>query len=215
MPESLPDIIYKTISQIPCIDSPNSMYMIPYYKEDDYFDSIESRVKFINACERAIRGSDSYSKYKRYIMTVVGLDHSQVIPGVTLAEDSKDSLLEMHHGPILTLFDICDIVIEYFLIKKWKITTFRIADYVLEQHWKNRVQVVMLDPTSHQEVHDRGIFLNYKMGFGDLAGFIEHHRKAITSMYEDKIDRYIDRSMQYDSNDFGILTLNKALWGKK
>ena len=119
MPESLPDILYDKISGIPCVDSPNSMYQIPFYKEGDYFESIESRVNFVSQCERLIRSNDRYSKYKNYLIKIVGLDHSQVIPGCTMTEGSRDMMLEMHHGPVFTLYDITDIVVEYFLLKKW------------------------------------------------------------------------------------------------
>ena len=30
--------------------------------------------------------------------------------------------------------------------------------------------------------------------------------------YKDQLNRYIDRSLLYDSNDFGVLELNKELW---
>lgn len=210
MPETLPDIIYEKLKTMPTIDSPNAMYQIPFYKDADYLDNIESRINFIKACEKLVRTNDRYSKYINYLKKVVGLDHCQVMPGIS----DNDAPIEMHHGPILTLFDYCDIVLEYFILKKWKITTFRIADYVLDEHWKNRIQVVMLSETSHQEVHEREIFINYRQGFGDIAAFVKKHRDAISDLYVDKIDRYIDKSMQYDSNDFGIFKLSDALYKK-
>ena len=212
MPESLPDILYEKMGNIPCVDSPNSMYQIPFYKDGDYFESIESRVTFVNQCEKLIRSNDRYSKYKKYLINVVGLDHSQVIPGCTVTESSREMMIEMHHGPIFTLFDITDIIVEYFLLKKWKITTYRIADYVLEEHYKNRIQIVMLDPSSHQEVHDRSIFINCKQAFGDIVGFIKKHREAISEMYMEKLENYIERSKKYDSNDFGVFELNNAIY---
>ena len=117
----------------------------------------------------------------------------------------------MHHGPIFTLFDICAIVLEYFILKKWKISTFRIADVVLDEHQKNRVQVVMVSTTVHQEIHNGDIFINYHQAWGDLNAFIKKYRDAISDEYREQLNRYIDRSLLYDSNDFGILKLNDHL----
>ena len=36
----------------------------------------------------------------------------------------------MHHGPILTLFDVTSIILNYMLIKGMKITTFSVANKV-------------------------------------------------------------------------------------
>ena len=44
--------------------------------------------------------------------------------------------------------------------------------------------------------------------------FIKKYHKAISDDYKHQINRYIDRSLLYDSNDFGILELNHALMEK-
>ena len=211
MPTCLPEIIYDEIDNIPVLDSNQSLYQIPLYKNEDFFDNIESRVAFVKGCEKLIRTTDKYKKYINYLKRLVGLNHCSVLSNLT----DDDATIEMHHGPILTLYDYCDIAVEYFLIKKWNISTFRIADYILDEHYANRIQVVMLSTTVHQEVHDREIFINLKQAFGDLNAFIKKHRDAITEEYIDKIDRYIDRSNLYDSNDFGVLTLSKTLYNEK
>ena len=211
MPESLPEIIYNELNGIPVVDSNNSMYQVPFFKDDEYLDNIESRVNFIKGCEKMVRTNDRYNKYIDYLKNTIGLNHCQVLSNIT----DDDAPIEMHHGPILTLYDYCDIAIEYFLLKKWKITTYRIADYVLDEHYRNHVQVVMLSETAHEEVHDRSIFIHYNMAFGDLPAFIKKHREAINDTYDEKSDRYIERCTQYDSTDFGVFKLNDALYPKK
>lgn len=207
MPKVLPDIVYTKERNIAYIDSPNSMYHIPMYKGADYFGNLESYVNFIKSVEKVVRTNDRYKKYINHLKKEYGLNHCQVLSEVT----DEDADIEMHHGPILTLYDYCAIIVEYFLIKKWKVSTLRIADTVLDEHQKHRVQVVMLSETIHQEVHNREIFINYKQAFGDLNAFVKRYGIAISEEYKEKINRYIDRSLMYDSNDYGILQLSKSL----
>jgi hypothetical protein len=129
--------------------------------------------------------------------------------------DDNDCDIEMHHGPVFTLYDICAIVLEYFILKKWKISTTRVADVVLDEHLKNRVQVIMVSATVHEEIHNGEIFINYKQAWGDLAAFTKKYWDAISPEYREQLNRYIDRSLIHDSNDFGILTLNPEFTRKK
>ena len=145
MPKFLPEITYTTqndgtYKSNPIIDSANSMYQIPLYKDVEYFSNIESYVNFIKGCERVVRNNDRYKKYIYYLKNVVGLNHCQVLSGIEPDEGGKIDI-EMHHGPIFTLYDYCEIILEYFIVKKWKISTFRIADLVLEEHQKNHIPV--------------------------------------------------------------------------
>lgn len=214
MGKNLPDIDYATSESngknIPIVDSIRSMYRIPLYKDIDYFSNIESYVNFIKGCEHAVRNNDRYKKYIYYLKNIVGLDHCQVLPDITPDEGGKIEI-EMHHGPIFTLYDYCEIMVEYYLLKKWKITTFRIADSILNEHQKNHIQVVMLLSTIHEEVHNRNIFINYKQAFGDLNAFIKKYGIAMSDPLKEKLNKYIDKSLMYDSNDFGILKLNDTI----
>lgn len=208
MPKSLPDIIYDKSNITPIVDAKASYYKIQMYKSEEYFNNnYEGYVNFIKGCEKAVRNNTRYKKYINYLKKEVKLDRCQVLKNVT----DDDAKIEMHHGPIFTLFDVCAIVLEYFLLKKWKISTLRIADAVLDEHQKNRVQVVMVSTTVHEQITNGDIFINYKQAWGDLNAFIKKYKDAISQEYRDQINRYIDRSLMYDSNDFGVLDLNKDL----
>ena len=207
MARELPDIVYLRDGNVPIVDSVNSMYQIPMYKNGQYFSNLESNTSFISACERVVRTNDRYSKYINYLKKVIGLNHCQVMPNIT--DDIAE--IEMHHGPIFTLYDYCAIMIEYFIMKNKKISTFRIADAVLREHEENRIQTVMLCCTVHQEVHQREIFLNYQMGFGDLSSFIKKYGAAINDDYIEKLNRYVDTSMMRDSDDYGVLQLSDTI----
>lgn len=208
MAKSLPDILYMKTKLTPIIDSNSSMYQIPYFKGYDYLSNWESYNSFVRECERQVRINQRYKKYINYLKKEVKLNHCQVLSNLT----DEDCPIEMHHGPIFNLFDYCSIIVEYFLIKNWKITTFRIADAVLNEHLKNHVQVVMLSTTIHQEVHAKDIFINYRHAYGDLNAFVKKYGIAFTDEHKEKLNRYIDKSILSDSTDNGLLKLNNYLY---
>ena len=212
MPHSLPEIIYKQTfdgkRETPTIDSDNSYYEIPFDKSKEYFDSLQNWTNFIKGVERLVRGDARYTKYISYLKKECKMDHCQVLKRI----DDEDCKIEMHHGPIFTLFDICAIVTEYFLMKNWKVTTFRIAKQVLEDHLDNIIQVVMLSETVHEEVHARNIFINYHQAWGDMNKFVKKYIDAIGPEYRHKMNMYLDRCLLTDSTDNEILALNSRLY---
>lgn len=211
MPKSLPDIIYDKSEITPIVDADTSFYKIMMYKDLDYFANYENYVAFVKGIEYDVRHNDRYNKYISYLKHEVKLNRCQVLKNIT----DEDADIEMHHGPIFNLFDICAIVLEYFIIHKWKITTFRVANQVLDEHLKNRVQVVMVSKTVHEEIHNGDIFINYHQAYGDLEAFIKKYKDAISDEYREQLNRYIDKSLLRDSDDFSILELNKELLPKK
>jgi len=207
MPKTLPEIIYDKSKITPIVDAKTSLYQVPYYKDSEYFSNFESYNTFIKGCERLVRSSDRYKKYISFLKRNVKLDRCQVLKNIT--DDDAD--IEMHHGPIFTLYDYCAIITEYFLMRQWKISTPRIAQVVLEEHERHRIQIVMVSSTVHEEIHARNIFINQNQAFGDLHSFLVKYGIAISDEYKEKLNRYIDRSLLMDSNDFGVLELNKSL----
>jgi hypothetical protein len=207
MPKTLPDIIYNKDNVTPIVDATTSFYKIPFIKSEEYFRNYDSYVSFLKGVERLVRTNDRYKKYISYLKKEVKLNRCQVLKNIT----DEDASIEMHHGPVFTLFDVCAIVLEYFLLKKWKVTTLRVANVVLTEHQKNRVQVVMVSTTIHQEIHNGDIFINIHQAWGDLPAFIHKYKDAISDEYRNQINRYVDRSLLHDSEDFGILELNKEL----
>lgn len=209
MGKALPNIIYEEAEGTPIVDSPDSLYYLEFEKQEEFFSNLESKVKFIKDCEKLVRQNDRYSKYIHKLKNEVKLDHCQVLSSLT----DKDCTIEMHHGPIFTLYDYCEIIIDHYLRRGWKITSFRIAKHVLDEHWANRIQVVMLSTTMHQEVHDREIFINMQQAWGDLHGFLSRYK--LNSDLKEKYNRYVDRSMMLDSTTYEILRLNEKIFNKE
>lgn len=207
MPKSLPNILYDRNRTTNVIDSPIAPYHLIMYKDEDYLSNYDNYVAFVKGIERNVRNNDRYKKYINYLKKKVKLDRCQILKNVT----DEDASIEMHHGPIFTLYDVCAIVLEYYLLKGWKITTFSVADSVLEEHMRNRVGVVMVSTTMHEEIHEKNIFIHYKQAWGDINAFTKKYADAMSDEYREQVNRYVDRCLLYDSNDFGILELNKAL----
>ena len=55
MPKVLPNITYETDNGSGTIDSPDSMYTLPFEKNEEYFSSLESRTRFLKGCEKLVR----------------------------------------------------------------------------------------------------------------------------------------------------------------
>lgn len=207
----LPNIDFKKPNKNPTIDSDTSLYTLPFYKDADYFSNIDNFVGFVKAVESMVRTSKYYSRYIAYLKIEVGLNFCQVLSNIK--QEDEDSVLdiEMHHGPILTLFDYVSILLDWSLYHDKKITTFSLANKVLEEHFENRIQVVMLSKTVHEEVHDRNIFLSTKHAFGDLNAFIDKYQDGLSQEQIDKINNYIKSCEKYDSFDKDTLKLREKV----
>ena len=209
--QSLPNIDFKKPLKNPTLDSDTSLFTIPFYKDAEYFANLDNFITFVKAVEKMVRSSKFYSRYVKFIKEDVGLNFCQVLSNIKQEDENSDVKIEMHHGPILTLFDYITIMIDYMLYNDIKITSFEVADRILEEHFQNRIQIVMLSQTVHEEVHENNIFLNTKHAFGDLNAFLEKYRVGISDEQIDKINKYIALCEKYDSFDKGILDLKENI----
>lgn len=213
--EDMLGVIFDGDKSQPFIDSDNSLFYIPFNKTEEYFEIYENYCKFVKECESLVRKQKFYKTYIKYLIDIVGMKCCQVLPNVEVS-DSNDVTIEMHHGPMLTLFDTCSIVLDYLRkIGGPDITTFKVADIVLEEHRLNHVRVVLLSKTVHQLVHNDEIHLNYKMGFGDTKAFLEKYSLGVDKSMRKKINEYIEWSMENDSCDNNVLEISERLkvWG--
>lgn len=115
MGNPIPNIEFKKPSKNPTIDSETSLYMIPFYKDAEYFSNLDNFVSFVKAVESMVRSSKFYKRYIKYLKDDMGLNFCQVLSNVRQEEDDNILDIEMHHGPILTLFDYVSIVVDHLL----------------------------------------------------------------------------------------------------
>lgn len=203
----------NTDKSFPYIDSDNSLFYIPFYKDIEYFDNYENKIKFVKGVESLVRKHAFYKKYKDYLINVVGMNTCQVLSNITTDDNVT---IEMHHGPMLTLFDVCMIVTNYLIRTGCdRITTMYVANIVIEEHRLNNVRVVLLCKSVHQKIDDDDIILNYNQGFGDTNAFLEKYKAGVDKSMRHNINAYIKWSMENDSSDNDVFKIAETLksWG--
>jgi hypothetical protein len=178
-------------------------FTLNYYKNRTHFQDIKVFVKFIKGAEKIIRTSEEYKAYKAYLMNEIGLDHCMVMQGIT----EEKATIEMHHGPILTLFDYCAIVLDSALVNGETMSSFKLAKVVLEEHFKNNVQVVMLSKTAHQLVHTGKIFIHPSQAWGNMNTFLDTYADGLSAEQIETINEYIALSEQNLSTDNGLFAV--------
>lgn len=177
---------------------------ITFNKEEEYFDELEPYNTFIKECEKVVRKSKHYKIFESWVINVLGINYCQVQPSIT----TEDATIEMHHGPLFTLFDYCQIVLEKYIKLHIPINTISIAREVLRLHFDGCVQVVMVTKTNHEGIHNKDIFLNYKQGIGNLNKFITDYRAYFTEDQKYRIWNYMNICKQVASFDTGILDID-------
>lgn len=202
---NLPGITYRG-GILREISTDDSMDVISMYKDRDYFEEIENYNAFVKACEKVVRSSQDYSWFVKYIKDVLGINFCQVSSNII----SGDASIEMHHGPIFTLFDYCSIILNDFIRTGRSISTFRIANQVIQEHYDMRVQVVMLAVTSHEAISNRDLFLNIRQGIGNVDEFIKKYADAFDDDQKYKVYSYIEYSKTHDTYDTGILDVKNV-----
>lgn len=207
-----PNIEFKKPNKNPTLDAKTSLFEIPFFKDVEYFSNLENFVSFVKAVEKMVRASNYYRRYISELKEEIGLTYCQVLSNI----DDESANIEMHHGPILTLFDYVAIITDYMLYHNIPVTTFSVANKVIEEHFEHNVQVVMLSKTVHELVHEDDIFINFKQAFGNLNRFLEKYKDGINKEQINKINIYINLCHKYNSFDKETLKLNDNLkeWSK-
>jgi len=106
--------------------------------------------------------------------------------------------IEMHHGPIFSLFDYADIVLKACLNRGMTdITTFKIADLLLTEHEANNIMIVMLSKPvhmggAHNKKSNLGIFVDIKATFGRIDRFIDRWHDGMVKEHWRYVERYRD-----------------------
>ena len=177
---------------------------ISLYKDTDYFQDEVAYTKFVKSCESLVRTDKEYKIFISYIKNKLGINFCQASSHIY----DTDATIEMHHGPIFTLFDITSVILNDFLRTGKKIDTCRIVDQVLQEHFDLRVQVVMLAVTNHEAAHNRDLFLNVKQGIGNITEFIDYYKDSLDDIHKYKIWNYINMCKANPSFDSGYLDVD-------
>lgn len=194
------------------IQSKDGEDFLPYYigKEEVYGNSYEEYEKFINGVEKLVRQDPRYSRWVAFQINDKGMKHCAFLGEL----QSEGMELEMHHGPIFNLFDICDIVTRYYVNKDYpEIDTFFIADMVLKEHESDSIQVVSLSKMVHQTgVHGGHFFLHVKASTGRIDKFIDKYEDGLSDEHIQNAIYYLEMCKEHRDNlDGGLLEVAKHL----
>lgn len=173
------------------------------YKDMEYFENLKDYIRFVKDCESEVRTSPDYKVFISFVKNKLGINFCQVSSNIY----DTDATIEMHHGPIFTLFDYCSIILNHFLKTGRKIDSVRIADWVLDEHFDLCVQVVMLAVTNHEAAHNRDLFLHVNQGVGNLTQFIEKYAYVFEDIHKYKVWNYINMCKDNPSFDTGYLDI--------
>lgn len=169
---------------------------------------------FIKGCEHAVRTDKRYTSY------ISKLKSNNMIRCAILGnlKENEKNKMEMHHGPIFTLFDICEIVFRDMAINnKKEITTFKVADIVLTEHEKDNIQIIMLSKGVHKAKHNllnrKDIFIHIRSSIGRIDRFIDRHHDGMQVEHFESMERYIRLCKKHpESIDNGLFdTANRLL----
>ena len=174
--------------------------ILPFYKTKKSLNDLQVFNSFIKNTEAMIRNSKEYKAYKNHLMKDLGLNHCMVFPNISNEVDDKITI-EMHHGPILTLYDYCTIITKYCLKNDIPVTSFRISKMIIDEHNNDNVQVVMLCDLAHKLFHDQQIYINPRQAWGNLDRFINKYRDGISDKLIDIINKNIDIAQKSHSID--------------
>lgn len=170
-------------------------YYLPFNKSEVNLSDKNTREKFIKAVERRVRRSKLYKAYINYLKNDLKLDRCAVFGNIQSDKKSKTKV-EMHHGPIFTLYDYVSIVLNKYLHdgEANKINTFDIAAEVLDLHRRKLVQTVMLSEAAHKSMDNpkTAPFLTMEQTFGDLLGFVKEYGQYFSAKNIYDLKSYFD-----------------------
>lgn len=198
-------------SKNPKIISNDGEVVLKFYQGKDDLAEPDDFERFIKSCEQMIRKDP---RYKNYISELkgMGLIYDVLQSGID-NEKFPNTKIEMHHGPVFTLFDLCSIVTDHLLNEGEKVCVFDIANIILEEHEQHHIMVVMgLTKTNHELVHEGKEFVHIKQTIGDIIPFIKKYKKGIRREHLYTFEMYLDLCKKYDATDNGYLeTVKKKI----
>lgn len=193
-------------------------FEISYYKSKEFFTILDNYIGFIKGCESFIRKTRDYTNYIAMLKDM-GLTHCQVLGNIdsSFSIPGHEVSVEMHHGPIFTLFDYCACVITYALKHDIHVNTPIISKIIMDEHWNGNIQTVMLSSTVHQAVDSGKLFINLNQAHGNLNNFLKKYKDGLTEVQIEKINKYIELSKKYKSTDNGLFDIKESIhdWSKR
>jgi len=195
MNKSIAGVDSTTVKGNLIISSDRSGEILPFFKEESYILDNSNFIKFIKNVEMQVRTSKEYRAYIKYLKEDLSppLNHCMVYSNIT----DDVAPIEMHHGPIFTLFDYVEIIMCWHFKQNVQFSSSKIFHVVMEEHRLNNVQVVMLSEAVHKAMHNTKSgneprFIDYRMSHGDIVSFLNKYYTGLSFNHIGKLKRYFD-----------------------
>jgi len=199
------DVSSILVENVDCLDDnielqgSNSPFNITMYldknSDETYFK------KFIKATEKVIRSNKDYNQYLDYLREERGLNACTVLHTV----ESGEALIELHHFPF-TLYTICSIVANDLMSKDEKVSTFYLADKVIQEHFAEYIGFVPLSTTIHELAHLGKITLLKKNIYGSYLSFFNKYNSFFTDREKEFINKLeVTKKINIDDNVVALL----------
>jgi hypothetical protein len=180
---------YKDKNGNVIVQSPQSYFKQPYYIEAMYDEKVFK--SFVTCVEKEIRRSDEYARYLGHLRSM-GLNGCAILNNIQNNDEELSKLtIEFHHYPF-TLYDIVSIVTEEMLSDETQyVSSFLVAQKVLQLHFDNKVGLVPLCKTVHELAHAGEIFINLNLVYGYYDKFIEEYDEFIDDDYKNQYNMLV------------------------
>jgi hypothetical protein len=160
--------------------------------DENLMDDYKIWSKFIKKIESIVRRSLEQKNYIRYLKDECNMNTDIFFRKIQGDKDSSISI-ELHHYP-LSLYDITEIVAYDMIVNGEEVSTFLIANKVVELHFKNVIGLVPLSITTHQMAHSGRLLIPMSAVFGMVKDFLKEYKRSISSGLLEKIERVINAS---------------------
>jgi hypothetical protein len=179
----------------------HQIFQIEYNKKENSFMNATEYVKFIKSVEGLIRHSKEYAAYIAYLKSDVGLKSCCIFGNI----DDSVAKIEMHHGPIFTLYDYVEITLTHLFKNKENINSSNVAYNVLQDHYDNLIQVVMLCEAAHTAVHnfkgDKKFFVSIDSAWGDITEYLKKYSDGLNVTHVQKLKQYMTNYTLFKNTD--------------
>lgn len=179
---------------------------------EEKVNNAKSRTKFIKRVERIVRGSMEYKDFIQYISKYMDMNRCAFFLNAGTSDGSGGNKLkiERHHTP-LTLYDICDIVLQKYIDKGEPINDLIIAQEVLQLHYEGKVGLIPLSRAIHKIVHNTDLIkIPLWLVSDGYIDFLEEYEECWTKMdgIEDKLKRAMEDSESITEESFKNLMVD-------
>jgi hypothetical protein len=164
----------------------NQEYSLTMYLDQD----VDERTygKFIRAVEKAVRSNDDYKLWLEDLRDVDQLSGDAFFQNIS----SSDAEIQLHHFPF-NLYTVCSVITQKYMEENKKVSTFIIADKVLQEHFSNKIGLVPLTVTMHQLAHLNRLNITRKQIFGNWEQFYKEYTEYFSDFDIEIVRQLIER----------------------